>query len=93
VRSIEPIAGGANVVISIAAPPALLRYVVEKGSIAVAGISLTVNQVAAESFSIAIIPHTLAMTTLGDRAVGDVLNLEVDILAKHVEKLLARGAR
>jgi riboflavin synthase len=65
-----------------------LRYIVEKGSIAVAGVSLTVNAVDAATFSVAIIPHTRDHTTLGDLAPGDRVNLEVDILAKHVEKLV-----
>jgi riboflavin synthase len=68
--------------------PALLRYIVEKGSIAIAGVSLTVNAVDAETFSVAIIPPTRDMTTLGELAIGDRVNLETDILAKHVEKLL-----
>lgn len=79
---------GSNLVLAIGAAPALLRYVVEKGSIAVAGVSLTVNAVDAEAFSVAIIPHTRDHTTLGDLAVGDRVNLEADILAKHVEKLV-----
>ncbi|MCX5744970.1 MAG: riboflavin synthase [Proteobacteria bacterium] len=83
-----PIAGGANLVLAIRPPAALLRYIVEKGSIAVAGVSLTVNAVDAATFSIALIPHTLDATTLGEVAVGGTFNLEVDILAKHVEKLL-----
>jgi len=80
---------GANLVLVVRTPPALLRYIVEKGSIALAGTSLTVNAVDAESFSVAIIPHTRDATTLGDLTVGERINLEVDILAKHVEKLLA----
>lgn len=84
---------GANLVLVVRATPALLRYVVEKGSIAIAGVSLTVNSVDAESFSVAIIPHTRDHTTLGDLAIGDRVNLEVDILAKHVEKLLSQGSR
>lgn len=79
---------GANLVLVVRTPPALLRYVVEKGSIAVAGTSLTVNAVDAESFSVAIIPHTRDHTTLGALSIGDRVNLEVDILAKHVEKLI-----
>ncbi|HEX8110523.1 MAG TPA: riboflavin synthase, partial [Kofleriaceae bacterium] len=79
---------GANLVLEFRAAPALLRYVVEKGSIAVAGVSLTVNSVDAGGFSVAIIPHTRDLTSLGDLAVGDRVNLEVDILAKHVEKLV-----
>jgi len=79
---------GSNLVLEIRAVPALLRYIVEKGSIAAAGVSLTVNTVDAGGFSVAIIPHTRDHTTLGDLVVGDRVNLEVDILAKHVEKLV-----
>ena len=82
---------GSNLVLGIRAPRALLRYIVEKGSIAVAGVSLTVNAVEPDEragFSVAIIPHTRDHTTLGDLALGDRINLEVDILAKHVEKLV-----
>ena len=79
---------GSNLVLVVRAVPALLKYIVEKGSIAIAGVSLTVNAVDAETFSIAIIPHTRDMTTLGQLAIGDRVNLETDILAKHVEKLL-----
>ncbi len=79
---------GSNLVLVVRAAPALLKYIVEKGSIAIAGVSLTVNAVDAETFSVAIIPHTRDMTTLGDLAIGDRVNLETDILAKHVEKLL-----
>lgn len=78
---------GANLVLVIRAVPALLRYIVEKGSIAVAGVSLTVNSVDGEGFSVAIIPHTRDHTSLGALKIGDRVNLEVDILAKHVEKL------
>jgi riboflavin synthase len=79
---------GSNLVLRFAAPPALLRYVVEKGSIAVSGVSLTINAVDAESFAVAIIPHTREHTNLGELGVGDRVNLEADILAKHVEKLV-----
>ena len=82
---------GANLVLGVRATPALLRYIVEKGSIAIAGVSLTVNGVDAETFSVAIIPHTRDETTLGELAIGDRVNLEVDILAKHVEKLLGKS--
>jgi riboflavin synthase len=74
---------------TFAAPAAVLRYVVEKGSITVDGVSLTVAGVGDDAFEIAVIPHTLAVTTLGTRAVGDPVNLEVDVLAKYVERLLA----
>lgn len=79
---------GSNLVLGVRATSALLKYIVEKGSIAIAGVSLTVNAVDAETFSVAIIPHTRDMTTLGDLNIGDRVNLETDILAKHVEKLL-----
>jgi riboflavin synthase len=82
---------GASLVLEVAAAPELLRYVVEKGSIAMAGVSLTVNAVTASSLAVAIIPHTRDHTSLGDLAIGDRVNLEVDLLAKHVEKLI--GAR
>jgi riboflavin synthase len=81
---------GANLVLVVRAPAPLLRHIVEKGSIAIAGVSLTVNAVDAETFSVAIIPHTREMTTLGELAVGDRINLETDILAKHLEKLVTR---
>lgn len=80
---------GANLVLVVRTAPKLLRYIVEKGSIAVAGVSLTVNSVDDESFSVAIVPHTRDNTTLGDFAVGARVNLETDLVAKHVEKLLA----
>jgi riboflavin synthase len=70
------------------APPDLLRYVVEKGSITVDGVSLTVAGVEAEGFTVAVIPHTLAVTTLGVKPPGEPVNLEVDVLAKYVERLL-----
>ena len=78
---------GANLVLVVRTT--LGRYIVEKGSIALAGVSLTVNAVDAETFSVAIIPHTRDHTTLGELAVGDRVNLETDILAKHVEKLVS----
>jgi riboflavin synthase len=70
------------------ADPALLRYVVEKGSVTVDGVSLTITAVAADSFELVLIPHTLAVTVLGSRRAGDLVNVEVDILAKYVERLL-----
>ena len=73
------------------APPALLRYVAEKGSIAVSGVSLTVTGVGEDWFGVSLIPTTLAATTLGRLVPGDPVNLEVDVVAKYVERLL--GAR
>ncbi len=70
------------------APAGVLRYVVEKGSITVDGISLTVAGLGDDAFDVAVIPHTLSVTTLGTRQPGDPVNLEVDVLAKYVERLL-----
>ncbi len=74
------------VVVSL--PPDLAPYLVEKGSITVDGVSLTLVEVTADSFTVSLIPETLARTTLGTRHPGDRVNLEVDVIAKHVEKLL-----
>jgi riboflavin synthase len=75
-------------VVRIEAPAGVVRYVVYKGSIAVDGISLTVAAIDDKSFSIALIPHTQDVTTLGFRQIGDQVNLEVDIVAKYIDKLL-----
>ncbi len=83
----EPQSDGSTF-ITFATPPALLRYVVQKGSIAVDGVSLTVAGVEDDAFRVAVIPHTLAVTTLGTRMVGDTVNLETDVIAKYVERLL-----
>jgi riboflavin synthase len=72
----------------VRAPAALMRYVVEKGSITVDGCSLTVVQPLDDGFTVAVIPHTLAVTTLGAKGPGDRVNLEVDVVAKYVERLL-----
>jgi riboflavin synthase len=82
--------GFARVVTVRVDDPALLRYVVEKGSIAVDGVSLTVARVDAEHFDVSLIPETLERTTLGSAVAGTRTNLEVDIVAKYVEKLVAR---
>jgi riboflavin synthase len=74
--------------LAIRMPSDLLRYVVEKGSITVDGISLTVVDVLADGFTVAVIPHTTAVTTLGRKGVGDPVNLEVDVMAKYAERLL-----
>jgi riboflavin synthase len=78
-------------VVEIAMPADLSRYLVDKGSITVDGVSLTVVEAADDRFTVSLIPETLARTTLGTRGVGDRVNLETDVLAKHVEKLLASG--
>ncbi len=76
-------------VVTVEADPSLLRYVVEKGSIAVDGVSLTVARVGDTSFDVSLIPETLERTTLGRAANGTIVNLELDVVAKYVEKLLA----
>ncbi|TML90907.1 MAG: riboflavin synthase [Actinobacteria bacterium] len=86
VRSVEPEGDGRRIWID--ASPDLLRYTVEKGSIAVDGVSLTVAALDDAGFAVALIPHTLAETTLGDLETGDETNLEVDVLAKYVERLV-----
>ncbi|WP_294750774.1 riboflavin synthase [uncultured Ruminococcus sp.] len=73
---------------TITAPHELLRYIVEKGSVAIDGISLTVAKVTETSFSVSIIPHTAAQTILGTKKTGDMVNLENDIIGKYVEKLM-----
>jgi riboflavin synthase len=77
-------------VVTIAAPAELLRYVVAKGSIAVNGVSLTVVDVGEDWFTVSLIPETLERTTLGNAAPGAPVNLEVDVVAKYVEKLVSR---
>ena len=81
--------GGA--LLRVRVPDALLRYVVQKGSIAIDGVSLTVATLHDDAVTIALIPHTLAVTTLGTAAVGDPVNLEVDIIAKYMERLMERS--
>ena len=76
-------------VVSVDADPSLLRYVVEKGSIAVDGVSLTVAEIGEDWFAVSLIPETLERTTLGAAGPGNPVNLEVDVLAKHLEKLVA----
>ena len=75
--------------LAVRMPRDLLRYVVEKGSIAVDGISLTVVAVTGDGFTVAVIPHTMDVTTLGTKGPGDRVNLEVDVTVKYVERLLA----
>jgi riboflavin synthase len=75
---------------TIEASPEILRYCVEKGSIAVDGVSLTIAGLADDTFTVALVPHTLEVTTLGGLQPDDPVNLEVDILAKYVERLLPR---
>ncbi len=82
------VAADGSVMMRLSAPESVMRYVAYKGSIAVDGISLTVAGLDAQSFRIAVIPHTQPITTLGFRAVGDRVNLETDVIARYVERLL-----
>ena len=87
IAGIDPeLEGGA--VFEVDLPADLMRYVVEKGSIAIDGISLTVAGMDASRVTIAVIPHTLAVTTLGTAVIGDPVNIEVDVIAKYVERLM-----
>lgn len=88
IAAVEP--GERWTIIGITVPPELTRYMVEKGSITVDGVSLTIVSVDEGGFAVSLIPTTLTETTLGSRSVGDVVNIEVDILAKYVEKLVDR---
>jgi riboflavin synthase len=81
---------GTNRLLRVRAPASLSRYIARKGSIAVDGVSLTVNAVRGAEFEVNLIPHTLAVTTLKDRRAGDRVNLEVDPLARYAERLLRR---
>lgn len=84
--------GEAWEIVTVSLPESLSRYVVEKGSITVDGISLTVTEVTDSTFSVSLIPATLELTTLGRKTVGDPVNLEVDVVAKYVERLLGDRA-
>jgi riboflavin synthase len=86
VRSLEPEGEGAR--LAVEASPKVLRYCVEKGSIALQGVALTIAALSDEGFEVALVPHTLKATTLGTLHPGDSVNLEVDVLAKYVERLL-----
>jgi riboflavin synthase len=79
--------------VRVATSPDLLRYVIEKGSVAIDGVSLTVAEVDDDGFTVALIPETLERTTLGAVGPGSTVNLEVDVLAKYVEKLMERAER
>lgn len=84
IASLVPV--GESVTARVAAPPTVMHYIVEKGFIAVDGVSLTVVDYDATSFTVSLIPYTMEGTTLGSRKIGDLVNLEVDIIAKYVEK-------
>jgi riboflavin synthase len=87
VGSVEAEGEGLRVVVEV--PPEILRYCVEKGSIAIDGVSLTVAELLEDAFAVALVPHTLSATTLGELVPGRPVNLEVDVLAKYVERLVA----
>lgn len=84
-------ADGDSTRFTVVAPSDLARFVAAKGSVALDGVSLTVNEVAGDSFSVCIIPHTTEMTTFGDLQPGDRVNLEIDMLARYVARLLEKG--
>jgi riboflavin synthase len=86
IETLEP--RGKDYFLRIAVPESLMRYAVHKGSIAIDGVSLTIAETAAASLAVWLIPTTMAVTNLGDKARGDRVNLEFDLLGKHVEKLL-----
>src|SRR6266581_1192921 len=77
--------------LTLRAPDKLARFIPAKGSVALDGVALTVNEIAGETFSVLIIPHTLKVTTLGTLAVGEEVNLEVDLLARYLARLMERG--
>lgn len=86
VQSVE--AEGEGLRVFVEAPPEVLRYCVEKGSVTVDGVSLTVAELADDAFAVALVPHTIAVTTLSDLRPGQPVNIEADVLAKYVERLL-----
>ena len=91
VTAFDELGGSAR--LEIEAPAELARYIARKGSVAVAGVSLTVNAVRGSRFEINVIPHTRAVTTLGNLALGTKVNLEVDMIARYVERLAAFGEK
>jgi riboflavin synthase len=89
--SLQPIAGGNDYLLTIRVPSQLTRYIVEKGALAIEGISLTVAAVEGTEVRAAIIPHTAEVTNLKSLQPGDAVNLEVDVIAKYVEKMMAQA--
>jgi riboflavin synthase len=87
VERAEPVAEAGSVLLEVSAPSELARFVASKGSIAIDGVSLTINAVDGRHFSVNLIPHTLAVTTLGALRAGARVNLEVDLIARYVERL------
>ena len=91
VERAEPVAEGGSVLLEVSAPSELARFVASKGSIAIDGVSLTVNTADGSRFSVNLIPHTLAETTLGALRTGARVNLEVDLIARYLERLSRRN--
>jgi riboflavin synthase len=88
VVSVDAVGGSKRIVVAV--PPALSRYIAPKGSVALDGVSLTVNAVGAAELTVNVIPHTLAVTVIGEYARGTAVNIEVDILARYLERLVQR---
>src|SRR5581483_3340100 len=82
---------GNAILLTVDAPSAILKYCIRKGSIAVDGVSLTINDLTERSFSVSVIPHTAAVTTLGLKGIGEAVNLESDLIGKYIERLLKGG--
>ncbi len=80
---------GNAIIVSVTVPAALTRYMIPKGSVAVDGISLTINRVDARSFSVSIIPHTAHLTTIGFKAIGEKVNIETDVIGKYIERFVS----
>jgi riboflavin synthase len=89
-RVLELARSGADVRLRVGCGPEVLEFLVEKGSVAVDGVALTIAGLEPEGFAVALIPHTLANTTLGERAPGDRVNLEADVIGKYVRRTLER---
>jgi riboflavin synthase len=85
---VEKTSSGRWIMVTFSAPEAITRYMIEKGSVAIDGISLTINTCGRNRFGISVIPHTAKLTTIGFKSVGDRVNLETDLIGKYVEKLL-----
>jgi len=89
-RVAEAVPAGDSLALSLSAPQPLTHYIAGRGSVAVDGVSLTVNEAGDERFSVTVIPHTRAVTTLGGLAAGDAVNLEIDMVARYVARLLGK---
>ncbi|MEW6096107.1 MAG: riboflavin synthase [bacterium] len=92
-KIVDKVVEGENWIFEISVAPELSKYIIKKGSVGVEGISLTVAEVERERFKICLIPHTIKETTLGMKNIGDLLNIEVDMIGKYVEKFLDKGEK